>query len=154
MDGCHQFVGFDGDDGRRADGASIGRAPFVPETREGEGLAGFEKDEVRDFGFRPGLGLPLVEAVGQDETAFVFETAAEGGFFGQRLAARIDEALSDGQVFGPRGDETPDEEVGFVPRIVGDGEDGLRGSNVEARREFGGECVICKCFLQVGGVNG
>ena len=82
VDGSHQFIRFNGDDGCRADGASLRGMPLVPETREGEGLTRLEKDVVRDLGLRPRLGLPLVESVGEDETAFVLERAAEGWFLG------------------------------------------------------------------------
>ena len=128
--------------------------PFVPQSGEGEGLAALEVDEVRDFGFRAGLGLPLVEAVGEDETAFVFEAAAEGGLFGEGFAAGVDKAVADGRIFGPGGDESPDEEVGLIFAVVGDGEDGLRWRDVEARRELGREGVAREGLLQVGGVNG
>lgn len=154
MDRGHQFVRLDGDDGYRADRAAVGGMPFAPEAREGEGLARLEEDEVRDFDLRPRLGLPLVEAVRGDETALVFERAAEGGLFGERLAARVDEAVAQGRVLRPGWDQSPDEKIGRVPAVVGDGEDGLRRRDVIARRELRGEGIAFERRAQVGGING
>ena len=70
----------------------------------------------------PGCGLPFVEAIGRDQATFVFVCAAESGLLGQRLAAGVDQAVADGGIFCPGGDQAPDEEIGCVRAIVGDGQ--------------------------------
>jgi hypothetical protein len=55
------------------------------------------------FDLRPRLGLPFVEAIGQDQAALVLIAAAERRFFSQRLAARVDQAVADRRILGPGG---------------------------------------------------
>ena len=69
--------------------------PRVPKAREGEGCSRCQRDTHR---LPPSTGaLPLVEAVGEDETASARQGGAEAGLLSYRLGAHVDDRRAGGR---------------------------------------------------------
>src|SRR6185295_3672735 len=84
------------------------------------------------------LLLPLIEAIGGYQAAFLLEAPAEGGLLGDALGAGVDHAVADGRLLGPVGDEAPAQQV--EPARPAGRRDAhhrrlLSGSDVVARRD-------------------
>ncbi len=96
------------DDGARLDrdGGPAARAlPSIPKAGHPErGMIG-ALDEVGQLLFA--LELPLVEAVGEDQTATLLERVTEGAARGDGLDAGVDEGLGIPKVVHVEGDEPP-----------------------------------------------
>ena len=78
----------------------------------------------------------------------------ESRLFGERLGASIDETATNGRVFGPGGDQAPDEEIGPVGGIIRQDEHGRGGGNVIAWSNLCREAEFREGFLHNGRVNG
>lgn len=109
------------------------------------------------FLFGAGFFLPFVESGGgHDATAFL-EGGAEAGFFGNGLAACIEQGAGS-DFFGPVRHESPAHGVEMVAFFVSeDDRDGLGGGDVEAWHDAGGifadEGVSAKDGLHDGGLG-
>ena len=51
--------------------------------------------------------FPLVIAVGRNDAPLFFDQVAEGGFFRDGLAARVDHAITDRRIFRPMRNQSP-----------------------------------------------
>src|SRR5688572_8987676 len=96
-----QLVRLDGNDGEAVN-APLAVVPSLSQAAEGE-LSALVDADVNGLLAASDL-LPLVEAVGQDETAPLLVSLPEGGLAGDRLAACINKAVADLLVVSPEWD--------------------------------------------------
>ena len=135
---CDKFIGFRRDD--RAGPDPIGAPwgfPAFPKTGEYERLIIMHRDGKR----RPqdAVTLPLVEAIGWNQTSPFLERTPKRGSRIQGLHTGVDGSVPDFFVRGPTWNQAPSQGIqrplaGFW--IKPDGQDFLAGSNVPADRQI------------------
>src|SRR5204863_7195025 len=86
------------------------------------------------------LSPPFVISVCNDQTPATFQCGSKHGFFRDGLSPRVDALGGELDVLGPRRHQPPAKRCRLPPSAVWSGpqgEDQLRRSDVESRREFG-----------------
>src|SRR5205823_7079485 len=122
VDGSHDSVWLRGDNGTAAYFLAFRTTPEVPEAGKGEGTATFQRDIHGSFAAM--LFLPLVETIGNHETAFRAQQPLEARLLCQCLCPGVDHLGANRLVFGPRGDQAPLQPV-QVSRAVAQNADHL-----------------------------
>jgi len=138
VDGCQRLIGFGRDNRAGMNGAALrGRPGFVKTGK----TAGLSRSEVNEPGlFRLTVRfLPLVEAIGNNETAALPEGLTETGLIGDGFRPGVGQAVADGRVFRPGRYEPPTEFYQAVYFIPDDGGDLLAGVNIVAPPVFTGD---------------
>jgi len=138
MNSCQSLIGFGRDDRAGMDGAALRGCPCFVKTGKTARLAGSKMNEPGLF-CRTVRFLPLVETIGDDETAALPEGLAEAQFIGDGFRPGVDQTVADGRVFRPRGDKPPSEFRQAVHIVPDDGGDLLAWAYIIASPVFTGD---------------
>lgn len=153
VNGFEEIVGLGGDDGEGVDGAGFGVGPAIPEAGEGEGGAVDQADAHGNLGFSG--TLPFIESVSDDQASAFLERLAEAGFLSDGFGSGIDEAVADGCIVGPVGDEAPAHEFQDADAVAKDDDGGvLRRGEVVSRGDGVGFGLEVEAGLEGTEVSG
>ena len=91
----------------------------------------------------------LIKSAGWDQTTLILKRLLERGLFSQGFGSGVDHFVPDLNVFRPMRNQSPAKQLSFVSRLIWDGQDVLRRSDIKPGFMVRAELHPGKRFFQL-----